>query len=185
MQISTALRDLDVTAPISDEIAAPSSRGSTAHVNHVNERTTQHHISPLRWWYVDILAAATATPSEVLTINDLVAIIATVCRGAFMASVASVLSQEKWNRFLESADRIEGFALLDGAPAGYGEVCSYSGKFRAVIPSLYQLIIRTYMPTGKDAAGVVTIKSTASEIRTWKSLWDRIPRKSAGGNCDM
>ncbi|KAK9420562.1 putative MFS transporter [Seiridium unicorne] len=78
--------------------AAPSSCTSTAHINHVNERTTQYHVSPLRWWYVDILAAATATvnlvaivcvllaydgksqvawPSEVLTINGLVAILAT------------------------------------------------------------------------------------------------------------
>lgn len=105
-----------------------------------------------RWWYLDFIAIATALatlaaivgilaaydgqvqevwPSDVLTINGLVAILATICRGAFMASVASVLSQEKWNRFSDYSGtstetatdkpryrKLEDFAVLDEASRG-------------------------------------------------------------------
>lgn len=152
-QSPTALTVLDVTAPSLDEISAPSSPISNPNTNQADIQTTKLHPPILRWWYLDILATVTAIaslatiigvlvaydgksqdawPSKVLTINGLVAILATFCRGAFMTSVASVLSQEKWNRFSESANRLEDFALLDGASRGLWGSLQLFWKLRPV-----------------------------------------------------
>ncbi|KAI1161775.1 hypothetical protein F5B18DRAFT_662904 [Nemania serpens] len=95
--------------------------------------------SHIRWWCLDIIAvlisfvslgaiigilvaydgkSQSAWPSDVLTINGLVAILATICRGSFMVSVASALSQEKWNRFEGSKNTLAEFSLFDGASRG-------------------------------------------------------------------
>ena len=118
-----------------------------------------------RWWYLDFLAIATALaslaaiigvlvafdgrfqddwPSDVLTINGLVAILATVCRGALMASVGSVLSQEKWNRFSGYSGgatdaiaeepryrKLEDFTLFDKASRGPSGSLMLLWKFKA------------------------------------------------------
>ncbi|KAI0471148.1 hypothetical protein F4859DRAFT_505064 [Xylaria cf. heliscus] len=93
----------------------------------------------IRWWYLDIIAVTisfaslgaiigilvayngkpqSSWPSDVLTINGLVAILATICRGSLMVSVASVLSQEKWNRFAGSKNTLDEFSLFDEASKG-------------------------------------------------------------------
>lgn len=105
----------------------------------VKPPTTRRIGSHIRWWCLDIIAvlisfvslgaiigilvaydgkSQSAWPSDVLTINGLVAILATICRGSFMVSVASALSQEKWNRFEGSKNTLAEFSLFDGASRG-------------------------------------------------------------------
>ncbi|OHF01862.1 hypothetical protein CORC01_02740 [Colletotrichum orchidophilum] len=100
--------------------------------------------SILRWWYLEIgccfLAMASLVsqavvlwqydgkpqdswPSTTLTLNGLIAILATVCRATFMITVGAILSQSKWNHFSgrgKSAGyrRLDDFGLFDDASRG-------------------------------------------------------------------
>jgi hypothetical protein len=128
-----------ISTPHLDGIATQPSRSINLSEEHNSSPTTQPHASLLHWWYLDIIAAATSLASlaaiigvllaydgksqeewasDVLTINGLVAILATVCRGTFMTTVASILSQEKWNRFSGSTNKFEDFVLFDEASRG-------------------------------------------------------------------
>ncbi|KXH66956.1 hypothetical protein CSAL01_07954 [Colletotrichum salicis] len=97
--------------------------------------------STLRWWYLEIgccfLAIASlvaqaivlwqydgkpqdAWPSTTLTLNGLIAILATVCRATFMIAVGAILSQAKWNHFSGGGkksgyQRLDDFTLIDDA----------------------------------------------------------------------
>ena len=73
-----------------------------------------------------------AWPSKFLTINGLVATLATICLGAFMASVVSVLSQEKWIRFSNSTNKLEGFPILEEASRGMWGSLRLFWELRAV-----------------------------------------------------
>jgi hypothetical protein len=135
----TDLSDADISTPHLDGIATQPSCSSKLSVERNSSPKTQPHASLLHWWYLDIIAAVTSLASlatiigvllaydgksqeewasDVLTINGLVAILATVCRGAFMTTVASVLSQEKWNRFSGSTNKFEDFVIFDEASRG-------------------------------------------------------------------
>ncbi|KAH6871527.1 hypothetical protein B0T10DRAFT_541469 [Thelonectria olida] len=61
-------------------------------------------------------------PIDTITINGMIAILATICRSAFMAVVAAVLAQTKWNWFSgqhgQYTARLADFALFDNAARG-------------------------------------------------------------------
>lgn len=101
--------------------------------------------SPFRWWCFEILSIVIAAvclggivlvlalydgksqeswPSEVLTINGLIAILATTCRTCFMVAVGAGLAQGKWQQ-LSSRSHREGepyrlslYALFEEAAKG-------------------------------------------------------------------
>lgn len=96
-----------------------------------------------RWWWQEIacglvaLASFTAEvvilqrydgkpieswPSTVLTLNGMVAILATLCRAGFMLAVAACMSQARWNSFSGRDDqkyhRLGDFQVFDEASRG-------------------------------------------------------------------
>ncbi|KAL7627276.1 hypothetical protein AAE478_001465 [Parahypoxylon ruwenzoriense] len=100
-------------------------------------------VSVLRWWYLEIIGGLVALaslaaevgillrydgkpaatwPSTVLTLNGLIAILATVCRAGFMLPVAASLSQARWIRFSGPGQRgyhrLDDFQLFDEASRG-------------------------------------------------------------------
>ncbi|RYP65344.1 hypothetical protein DL770_009017 [Monosporascus sp. CRB-9-2] len=140
-------------------IPTPPSRSNPASTEHNESPKIQSAASLLRWWWLDILALATALasfatiikillaydgkfqdawPSDILTINGLVAILATICRGAFMVTVAPVLSQEKWNRFSDFRNlryrELEDFALFDEASRGAWRSLQLLWEFKSLPP---------------------------------------------------
>ncbi len=126
-------------APLTVELQSQHSPGHPppSATRPVRERPT------LYWWFLEIFScsaaaaclAALATvllvydgrpqdswPSSVLTLNGLVALLATLCRTFFMVSVAAALAQEKWNeisrRYQDSYCQLRDFALFDEAARG-------------------------------------------------------------------
>ncbi|KAK1637876.1 hypothetical protein BDP81DRAFT_480740 [Colletotrichum phormii] len=64
-----------------------------------------------------------AWPSTTLTLNGLIAILATVCRATFMIAVGAILSQAKWNHFSGRGkkggyQRLDDFTLIDDSSRG-------------------------------------------------------------------
>ncbi|KAI0440412.1 hypothetical protein F4803DRAFT_527211 [Xylaria telfairii] len=121
----------------------------------VKASTSRRIGSYIRWWYLDIIAVVisfaslgaiigilvayngksqSAWPSDVLTINGLVAILATVCRGSFMISVGSALSQEKWNRFAGAKNALGEFSLFDEASKGSWGSLKLLSRFKVTHP---------------------------------------------------
>lgn len=97
----------------------------------------------LRWWCTEILACVASIlaivvqvivlrkydgmpedswPSKTLTLNGLIAILATACRGSLMVGVASALAQSRWTRFshasLEKPYCLHDYVILDEASRG-------------------------------------------------------------------
>ncbi|KAI5862008.1 hypothetical protein GGS23DRAFT_574130 [Durotheca rogersii] len=75
-------------------------------------------------------------PNTVLTLNGLIAILATLCRASFMLPVAAALSQAKWNRFTDPRDqkyhRLDDFQLFDDASRGPWGSVHLLWRFRLV-----------------------------------------------------
>lgn len=99
--------------------------------------------SPFQWWSVEILCCIASAgclggiiallivydgkpqeswPIKVLTINGLVALLATLCRTFFMVAISAALAQGKWNHLSGRNDassfQLRDFSLFDDASKG-------------------------------------------------------------------
>ncbi|KAH7030663.1 uncharacterized protein B0I36DRAFT_362494 [Microdochium trichocladiopsis] len=111
----------------------------------------------LKWWQIEIFACLASVaaivaqavvmlrfngrpqeswPSTTLTLNGLIAILATLCRGSLMVPVASVLAQSKWTRFdsrSRRAHKLAEWELLDEASRGSLGSLQVLWKFKGVL----------------------------------------------------
>jgi len=76
-------------------------------------------------------------PSRTLTLNGLIAILATACRGSLMVGVASALAQSRWTRFSHASEekpyRLKDYVILDEASRGPGGSFRVLWRFKGIL----------------------------------------------------
>ncbi|KAF4909103.1 hypothetical protein CGCVW01_v012054 [Colletotrichum viniferum] len=135
------------------EIEAHQVDGSTKELFSTASTTTASSGSFLRWWYFEILSCGFATiclivqvvvlyvydrkpqdswTAQSLTLNGLIAILATFCRSALMVSIAACLAQSKWNSMSgrEGDYRLEDIAAFEAASRGVGGSLELLARFK-------------------------------------------------------
>lgn len=135
------------------EIEAHQVDGSTKELFSAASTITASSGSLLRWWYFEILSCGFATVCLVaqvvvlslydrkpqdswtahsLTLNGLIAILATFCRSALMVSIAACLAQSKWNSMSgrKGDYRLEDIAAFEAASRGMGGSLQVLARFK-------------------------------------------------------
>ncbi|KAF3810383.1 hypothetical protein GCG54_00000429 [Colletotrichum gloeosporioides] len=164
------------------EIEAHQVDGSTKELFTTASTTTASSGSFLRWWYFEILSCGFATicliaqvvvlslydgklqdswTAQSLTLNGLIAILATFCRSALMVPIAACLAQSKWNAMSgRNGDyRLEDVAAFEAASRGMGGSLQVLARFKGThIACLGGILTIATLGIGISAQQLVTVR---------------------------
>ncbi|KAH9237631.1 hypothetical protein K456DRAFT_1888132 [Colletotrichum gloeosporioides 23] len=136
----------------------------------------------LRWWYFEILSCGFASicliaqvvvlylydkkpqdswTAQSLTLNGLIAILATFCRSALMVSIAACLAQSKWNSMSgrKGDYRLEDIAAFEAASRGMGGSLQVLARFKGThIACLGGVLTIATLGIGISAQQLITVR---------------------------
>ncbi|KAF4878533.1 hypothetical protein CGCSCA1_v002263 [Colletotrichum siamense] len=164
------------------EIEAHQVDGSTKELFTTASTTTASSSSFLRWWYFEILSCGFATiclitqvvvlfhydgklqdswTAQGLTLNGLIAILATLCRSALMVSIAACLAQSKWNSMsgCNGDYRLQDVAAFEAASRGVFGSLQVLGRFKGThIACLGGALTIATLGIGISAQQLITVR---------------------------
>ncbi|KAF0328664.1 hypothetical protein GQ607_004076 [Colletotrichum asianum] len=156
--------------------------GATKELSNTAPTTHASSGSFLRWWYFEILSCGFASiclilqvvvlyvydgkpqdswTAESLTLNGLIAILATFCRSALMVSIAACLAQSKWNSMSgrKGDYRLEDIATFEAASRGMAGSLQVLARFKGThIACLGGVLTIATLGIGISAQQLITVQ---------------------------
>ncbi|KAF4479014.1 hypothetical protein CGGC5_v012698 [Colletotrichum fructicola Nara gc5] len=164
------------------EIEAHKVDGSAKELFTTASTTMASSGSLLRWWYFEILSCGFAAicliaqvvvlyhydrkpqdswTAHSLTLNGVIAILATFCRSALMVSIAACLAQSKWNSMSgrKRDYRLQDIAAFEAASRGMGGSLQVLARFKGThIACLEGVLTIATLGIGISAQQLITLR---------------------------
>ncbi|CAI0644526.1 unnamed protein product [Colletotrichum noveboracense] len=164
-------------------------------------KTAGWECSPFQWWSIEILCCIASAgclgsivallilydgkpqeswSSNVLTLNGLVALLATLCRTFFMVAISAALAQGKWNQLSGRNDashyQLRDFAIFDDAAKGpWGSaklLWRFKGFHIACLGAALSILSLAFGLFSQQLIGLRTIEITNDSV----GATGRVPR---------